>query len=175
MLVSRHTSLYSTMYKQLENDINYLESNKNYLNVNQIEQEENRIAEYLYNILENDHMAFYDILSSAKYYNLNITKYLNNLKVYNTWYGNILHCLVYLVGKLETPQEGPFYGCNSYISDDFAIKILNKLMEHNVDIYGKNYYNDTPIECINKYGITKRINNNLFKAKLISYYRSKFV
>jgi hypothetical protein len=163
------------MYTQLENDIQYLESNKSQLNATQIEQEEIRIAEYLYNILENDHMGFYDILSSAKYYNLNITKYLNNLGVYNTWYGNILHCLVYLVGRLEIPQEGPFYGYNSYISDDFGVKILNKLIEHNVDIYAKNYYNNTPMDCINKDSITKRINNNLFKIKLIDYYNPKFV
>lgn len=165
-----YTSLYSTMYTQLENDIKYLESNKNQLSAIQFEHEEIRISEYLYNVLENDHMGFYDILSSAKYYNLNITKYLNNLRVYNTWYGNILHCLVHLVGRLKVHQKTPFYGYNSHIPDEFAVKILIKLMKHNVDLYSTNYYNNTPFDCINTDSITKRTNNTLFKAKLIHYY-----
>ena len=67
-----------------------------------------------------------------------------------------------------------FYGINTVVNEDLGIKILNKLVEYNIDLYYKNYYGNTALETIN-IEITKRKNNETFKNKLYNIYDKKYL
>ena len=46
------------------------------------------------------------------------------------------------------------------------------MIELDVNIYSKDYYNANIIDCIHKSGLTKRTNNERFLKKLVNYYHN---
>ena len=84
--------------------------------------------------------------------------------------GNLLHALIYLTGDLVYNDIGEIFGANISINEELGIKILEKLIEYNTDIYFENYYEETPLQNLKSNSYTKRKNNENFKKKLEKYY-----
>ena len=76
--------------------------------------------------------------------------------------------LTYVVGDLfyEDSKEKQIFGTKISVSEDLGIKILDKLVEYNIDLYDENYYQETPLQNLNSDGYTKRKNNLKFKKKI---------
>ena len=134
------------------------------------------ISEELFDLLENNYIAYYNTLCDLElqFDKLTIKKIIDN-SVYRTYFGNQLHALIYLTGDLENAHSEKYniYGATTVIPDKFAIKIFNKLLEYNIDIYQKNYYKQTPLQNINCNSCySYRVNNiklkNIIKNKYIS-------
>ena len=66
---------------------------------------------------------------------------------YESYIGNHLHSLTYVVGDLfyEDSKEKQIFGTKISVSEDLGIKILDKLVEYNIDLYDENYYKRNPI------------------------------
>ena len=128
---------------------------------------------------------YYRILCKAVESNYDLRQYINDTSYYHSWYSNHIFCLSYCVGNLKYVPEtdSTFYGKNTYIDENFGIKILDKLIELDANLYSKNYYNDTIIESIYKAGLTKDlIMKDLLKNLLIIiiivtmiYYKNKLI
>ena len=85
--------------------------------------------------------------------------------------GHHLHALVYIVGDLyyKDSKQKNIYGTKIKVSEDMGIKILEKLIEYNIDLHSENYYNETPLKNLSAEGFTKeKITQNL--KKLQQYY-----
>ena len=134
------------------------------------------ISEELFNLLENNYIAYYNTLCDLEiqYDKTTIKKIVDN-SAYRTYLGNQLHALIYLTGDLENESSKKYniYGSTSLIPEEFSIKIFNKLVEYNIDIYQKNYYEQTPLQnimCTECYSY--RINNNKLKNAIKNKYIS---
>ena len=76
--------------------------------------------------------------------------------------------LVIYFTKIQKKKQ--IFGTKISVSEDLGIKILDKLVEYNIDLYDENYYKETPLQNLNSDGYTKRKNNLKFKKKLQEYY-----
>ena len=134
---------------------------------------ENR-KHYLSTLLEKSPELYYDILCKHCSKNINMKLYINDETCYHNWYSNHVFCLLYCVGDLINNSPSNFYGKNTSISEDLGIKILDKLIELEVNIYTTNTYNYTIMDIINtKQPLTERKNNEKFIKKLIHYYNTE--
>ena len=131
---------------------------------------------YLFGILQNNPEQYYRILCKAYESNYDLRQYINDTSYYHTWYSNHIFCLTYCVGDLKyiPESDSKFYGKHTRIEENLGIKILDKLIELDANLYSKDYYNATIIESINKGGITKRTNNKRFIRKLVNYYHNNY-
>ena len=129
---------------------------------------------YLFQILEKHPQLYYRILCKAVESNYDLRQYINNTSYYNSWFSNHIFCLSYCVGDLKyiPERDSVFYGKNTSIDQNLGIKILDKLIELDANIYAKNYYDSTIIDSIHKSGLTKRTNNERFIKKLVNYYHN---
>ena len=129
---------------------------------------------YLFDILEKCPQQYYRILCKAVECNYDLRPYLNDTTYYNTWYSNHMFCLTYCVGDLKfiPEKDSNFYGKNTSIDQNLGIKILDKLIELDTNMYSTNYYGSTIIDSIHKSGLTKRTNNDKFIKKLCNYYHN---
>ena len=138
------------------------------------------VAENLFELLESDYILYYEKLCDLEnLYDKNIIEFIVNHTSYNYYFGNQLHALIYVTGDLKekpSQQHMNFYGSETYVPEEVSIKILDKLVLYNIDLYQINYYNENLLENINyEGGLTKRINNNNFKKKLHDIFISNFI
>ena len=127
---------------------------------------------YLFEILEKCPEQYYRILCKAAESNYDLRQYINDTSYYNSWYSNHIFCLSYCVGDLKyiPEKDSIFYGKNISIDQNLGIKILDKLIELDANIYATNYYKKNIIDEINNSGLTKRTNNERFIKKLKEYF-----
>jgi len=131
------------------------------------------ISENLVQLLLENPEKYYDELCDLKNkYNMELIKKIIDCTHYESYMGNHLHSLIYVVGDLfyEESKEKQIFGTKISVSEDLGIKILDKLVEYNIDLYNENYYKETPIQNLKSDGYTKRKNNLKFKKKLEKYY-----
>jgi len=131
------------------------------------------ISENLVQLLLENPEKYYDELCDLKNkYNMELIKKIIDCTHYESYMGNHLHSLIYVVGDLfyEETKEKNIFGSKITVSEDLGIKILDKLVEYNIDLYNENYYKETPIQNLKSDGYTKRKNNLKFKKKLEKYY-----
>ena len=132
------------------------------------------ISEQLFDLLENNYIAYYNTLCDLEIQlNKSTIKKIVNNTAYRTYFGNQLHALIYLTGNLQnvSSEKINIYGNQYSIPDEFSIKIFNKLIEYNIDVYQENYYYQTPLQnimCNDCYSY--RINNNLLKNAIKNKY-----
>ena len=131
------------------------------------------ISENLLTLLLKNPEKYYDELCDLKNkYNMELIKKIIDCTHYESYMGNHLHSLIYVVGDLfyEESKEKEIFGTKISVSEDLGIKILDKLVEYNIDLYSENYYQETPIQNLKSDGYSKRKNNLKFKKKLEKYY-----
>ena len=123
-------------------------------------------------LLENPEKYYKELCDLKNKYNMDLIKKILNCSHYQSYMGNHLHSLVYVVGDLfyEETKEKDIFGSKISVSEDLGIKILDKLVEYNIDLYAENYYQETPLQNLKSDGYTKRKNNLKFKKKLEKYY-----
>ena len=123
-------------------------------------------------LLENPEKYYEELCDLKNKYNIDLIKKILNCSHYQSYMGNHLHSLVYVVGDLfyEETKEKNIIGSKISVSEDLGIKILDKLVEYNIDLYAENYYQETPLQNLKSDGYTKRKNNLKFKKKLEKYY-----
>lgn len=123
-------------------------------------------------LLENSEKYYKELCDLKNKYNMDLIKKILNCSHYQSYMGNHLHSLVYVVGDLfyEETKEKNIFGSKISVSEDLGIKILDKLVEYNIDLYAENYYQETPLQNLKSDGYTKRKNNLKFKKKLEKYY-----
>ena len=121
--------------------------------------------------LQSDPEKHYEYLCNLKNtYDYNFIKKLVDYNYHEAYMGNLLHALIYLTGDLVYNDIGEIFGANTSINEELGIKILEKLIEYNTDIYFENYYEETPLQNLKSNSYTKRKNNENFKKKLEKYY-----
>ena len=131
------------------------------------------ISENLVRILEKNPKEYYEKLCELKdKYDMDIIKKIVDCQHYECYMGHHLHALIYIVGDLyyEDSKQKNIYGTKITVSEDIGIKILEKLIEYNIDLYSENYYNETPLQNLSAEGFTRRKNNTQFKKNLQQYY-----
>lgn len=117
-----------------------------------------------------------DYVIQKNFYKKNTIKNIIDYPLFDTYYGNQLHALIYVTGTLENSVAEPIYGVYTSVPEDYGIKIFKKLLEYNIDLYQINYYNENILQNINcDYTITKRINNTKFKKMLHDIIVSNFI
>lgn len=123
-------------------------------------------------LLENPEKYYEELCDLKNKYNMDLIKKILDCSHYQSYMGNHLHSLIYVVGDLfyEETKEKNIFGSKITVSEDLGIKILDKLVEYNIDLYDENYYEESPLQNLNSDGYTKRINNLKFKKKLQEYY-----
>ena len=123
-------------------------------------------------LLENPEKYYEELCNLKNKYNMDLIKKILDCSHYQSYMGNHLHSLIYVVGDLfyEETKEKNIFGSKITVSEDLGIKILDKLVEYNIDLYDENYYEESPLQNLNSDGYTKRINNLKFKKKLQEYY-----
>ena len=123
-------------------------------------------------LLENPEKYYEELCDLKNKYNMDLIKKSLDCSHYQSYMGNHLHSLVYVVGDLfyEETKEKNIFGSKISVSEDLGIKILDKLVEYNIDLYAENYYEETPLQNLKSDGYTKRKNNLKFKKKLEKYY-----
>ena len=132
------------------------------------------ISEELFDLLENNYIAYYNTLCDLELqFDKHIIKKIVDNSAYRTYLGNQLHALIYLTGDLAnvSTEKTNIYGSKSLIPDEFSIKIFNKLVEYNINVYQQNYYEQTPLQnimCEECYSY--RINNNKLKKAIRNKY-----
>lgn len=131
------------------------------------------ISARLIKTLQEKPEKYYEELCKLKNdYTEEYVKKIVNCVQYDTYMGNHLHTLIYVVGDLvfEESKKKNIFGTKIKIDEDTGIEILEKLVEYGVDLYNKNYYEETPLQNLSSKGLTKRKNNEKFKRKLQQYY-----
>jgi len=123
-------------------------------------------------LLENPEKYYEELCDLKNKYNMDLIKKILNCSHYQSYMGNHLHSLVYVVGDLfyEETKEKNIFGSKISVSEDLGIKILDKLVEYNIDLYAENYYEESPLQNLKNPGYTKRKNNLKFKKKLEKFY-----
>ena len=122
-------------------------------------------------LLENPEKYYEELCDLKNKYNMDLIKRIIDCQHYQSYMGNHLHSLIY-VGDLfyEETKEKNIIGSKISVSEDLGIKILDKLVEYNIDLYAENYYEESPLQNLKSDGYTKRKNNLKFKKKLEKYY-----
>ena len=131
------------------------------------------ISENLLTLLLKNPEKYYDELCNLKNkYNMELIKKIIDCTHYESYMGNHLHSLIYVVGDLfyEESKKKQIFGTKISVSEDLGIKILDKLVEYNIDLYAENYYEESPLQNLKSDGYSKRKNNLKFKKKLEKYY-----
>ena len=123
-------------------------------------------------LLENPEKYYEELCDLKNKYNMDLIKRIIDCQHYQSYMGNHLHSLIYVVGDLfyEESKEKQVFGSKISVSEDLGIKILDKLVEYNIDLYAENYYEESPLQNLKSDGYTKRKNNLKFKKKLEKYY-----
>ena len=123
-------------------------------------------------LLENPEKYYEELCDLKNKYNMDLIKKILDCSHYQSYMGNHLHSLIYVVGDLfyEETKEKNIFGSKISVSEDLGIKILDKLVEYNIDLYSENYYEESPLQNLKSQGYTKRKNNLKFKKKLEKYY-----
>ena len=123
-------------------------------------------------LLENPEKYYEELCDLKNKYNMDLIKKILDCSHYESYMGNHLHSLIYVVGDLyyEESKEKQVFGSKISVSEDLGIKILDKLVEYNIDLYDENYYKESPLQNLKSSGYTKRKNNLKFKKKLQGYY-----
>tara|TARA_B100001996_G_C18386270_1_gene487304 strand:+ start:137 stop:622 length:486 start_codon:yes stop_codon:yes gene_type:complete len=128
-------------------------------------------SKMLIETLQSDPEKHYEYLCDLKNkYDCDFIKKLVDCTYHEAYMGNLLHALICLTGDLVCNDGRKIFGVNSSIHEELGIKILEKLIEYNTNIYFKNYYEETPLQNLKSNGYTKRKNNEKFKKKLEKYY-----
>ena len=135
------------------------------------------VAQELADLLETDYLSYYERLCNLEnLYNKSIIKKIIDYPLYDTYYGNQLHALIYVTGTLEESVSEPIYGVYTSVPEEYGIKIFKKLLEYNINLYQINYYNENILQNINcDYAIARRINNTRFKKMLHDIIVSNFI
>ena len=96
-------------------------------------------------LLENPEKYYEELCDLKNKYNMDLIKRIIDCQHYQSYMGNHLHSLIYVVGDLfyEETKEKNIFGSKIAVSEDLGIKILDKLVEYNIDLYAENYYEDT--------------------------------
>ena len=136
-----------------------------------------QISSIMIDLLEHNPEKYYTYLCNLKNkYSKDYIKEIVDSCEYRTWFSNHLQTLIYVVGDLTTVTQYSFFGKNTVINEDIGIKIFNILIEYNVNIYFKDYYNSTAFDIINQMNsITYRTNNFNLKKNLFDLYDKKFI
>ena len=136
-----------------------------------------QVAQELADLLETDYLSYYERLCNLEnFYKKNTIKKIIDYPLFDTYYGNQLHALIYVTGTLEESVSEPIYGVGTSVPEDYGIKIFKKLLEYNIDLYQINYYNENILQNINcDYAIVKRINNTKFKNLLHDIIVNNFI
>lgn len=123
-------------------------------------------------LLENPEKYYEELCDLKNKYTMDIIKKILDCQNYECYMGNHLHALIYVVGDLsdEKSKEKNVFGSNTSVSEELGIKILDELVEYNIDLYDENYYEETPLQNLKSNGFTKRKNNLHFKKNLETYY-----
>ena len=123
-------------------------------------------------LLENPEKYYEELCDLKNKYNMDLIKKILDCSHYQSYMGNHLHSLIYVVGDLfyEETKEKNIFGSKIAVSEDLGIKILDKLVEYNIDLYAENYYEESPLQNLKSDGYSKRKNNLKFKKKLEKYY-----
>ena len=123
-------------------------------------------------LLENPEKYYEELCDLKNKYNMDLIKKILDCSHYQSYMGNHLHSLIYVVGDLfyEETKEKNIFGSKITVSEDLGIKILDKLVEYNIDLYAENYYEESPLQNLKSDGYSKRKNNLKFKKKLEKYY-----
>lgn len=120
------------------------------------------MSTYWIRLLDNDPIQFYQELVLYYKNEPDIIRDTLNVRLYDIWYGNIVHALTYLVGDREKVEieRHDFYGSKSAISNKLGIKILYLLSIVGVNFSVLDYYSNTPYKHrFDKLAITYRTNN----------------
>ena len=131
------------------------------------------ISKDLIKIIQEDPDKYYkELCDLSLKYKRDFIKKIVNCTQYETYCGNHLHTLIYMVGDLfyEESKEKKIFGAHLSISEDLGIMILEKLIKYDVSLYNTNYYKENPLQNISSSSFTKRKNNTRFKRKLQQYY-----
>lgn len=131
------------------------------------------LSEYFCKLLEKDpEKAYKELCELKNKYDMDFISKVVNISHYCAYMGNLLHCVIYMVGDLvyEESIEEDMYGTKNKISEELGIQFLEKLIEYNIDIHCNSYYNENALECMNSHSYIKRKNNKKFKNKLMDYY-----
>jgi len=124
------------------------------------------------NLLEQNPHKYFDDLKELYNNSDEEAEKLVNSSEYSGWFGNHVHLLCHLVGKLIVFGKygsRDFYGAGiEYFDETLAIEILKLLYLCGVNLNFKNYYNVTPLESIQDSGLTKRTDNSNFISNLIT-------
>ena len=122
-------------------------------------------------LLENPEKYYEELCDLKNKYNMDLIKRIIDCQHYQSYMGNHLHSLIYVVGDLFYEEaKKDIFGSQITVSEDLGIKILDKLVEYNIDLYAENYYEESPLQNLKSDGYTKRKNNLKFKKKLEKYY-----
>ena len=101
-----------------------------------------KLSENLLHILLENPEKYYDELCDLKNkYNIDLIKKILDCTHYECYMSNHIHALIYIVGDLfYEDSEKQVFGSKISVTEDLGIKILNKLVEYNIDLYDENYY-----------------------------------
>jgi len=133
-------------------------------------------ATYWIILLEINPQLFYKSLYYYSENDIKIAEKICNSNCYNSWFGNIGHCLIYITGELLpikdrfNKQVDGFYGCNQNINEIFGMNLFNLLIRCNLNLDFKDYYGRTIKDLFYTESFTKRINNDKFKKLVLLYY-----
>lgn len=122
-------------------------------------------------VLESNPIKFLNHLELCTEHDVKIN--FGNTPRYHNWWKCILGCLVVLVGELVVPSDGPFYGAQTRIPDDLGVRILEALLKHDIELNFRDYYGETPLECLKtRYALIDRHKNDRFILRLVAEYLS---
>jgi len=121
-----------------------------------------------------------DTLSSYKGKQDDLLKEKLNETPYSSWYSNHAFCVAYLVGKMNKgvidsfgEYSDDYYGGNlpNGLDENFAISLIDKIIECGGNILDKNYYQENIIEIFK--GRFYRTDNEKFKEYVKRLYDTK--
>ena len=108
----------------------------------------------LYKLFEKSPKDYFNELKTAIIYG-NVSEVMYHLsdyeKVENIYHGaNALHCLCMIMSKKkENTIENNNYGINTICSLELGFEILDFMIKYGVNLYHRDYYNQTPLEYVN--------------------------
>lgn len=118
---------------------------------------------------------FIEILEEIQNRELDIKYIINSNDVYEIWYSTLAHCVIYLVGNPNNPDNGNlFYGNNESIPPLLGVQIFNLLVELGANLNIQSYYGDTIFDYINydnfKDSLIGRNNNRILIDRISEIY-----
>lgn len=117
-------------------------------------------------LLENNPQNYFSKLETIYLEDIDKAQQIVNHIDYNMWMGNHSHALSHLVGSLINNKDNGYFGCKCrHLDEELGIKLIKLMYLCNVDLSVKDYYGQTPLECIleSKNGsLTHRNNNDNF-------------